>query len=376
MKTHKYLILLFLIAFLAPATSSTYAKDKKEEIHLADGPYLFHLPDGGVRMVSTDVGGTLRDTTMQSLSPDYSFSVVSHDGVHRFEVKLHEVIRPAWKHKKPKKLLVLSDPHGNLECFISVLRGNSVINERYEWTYGKNHLVIVGDVFDRGKDVLPIFWLIYKLEKEAQEAGGQLSFLLGNHETMVLGGDLRYAEKMYLELAEKLGMEHQEMFSESTELGRWLASRNTMQIIGKELFVHAGLGEEFLNRNLSIAQVNEEISRSIFMSKAERNEFSPMTSFLYGNQGPIWFRGLTRNDAKYFPSHIDTVKQILKKYNVDRIIVGHTIFPDVISFYNGLVVAVNVNNKKNFDSVSGRGILVEKGKTFIVGDKNILRVLP
>ena len=65
-----------------------------------------------------------------------------------------------------------------------------MIDADYNWIFGTNQLVIIGDVFDRGVDVLPIYWLIYKLEKEAEDAGGKVTFLIGNHETMVLGNDL------------------------------------------------------------------------------------------------------------------------------------------------------------------------------------------
>lgn len=59
----------------------------------------------------------------------------------------------------------------------------------------ENHLMIIGDIFDRGKDVPQIFWLFYKLEEEAAKAGGHVSFILGNHEPMVLANDLRYTKE-------------------------------------------------------------------------------------------------------------------------------------------------------------------------------------
>ncbi|MDL2299948.1 metallophosphoesterase, partial [Bacteroides sp. OttesenSCG-928-E20] len=294
-----------------------------------DGPYILHLPNGGIRIISTNAEGEILDKTFPTIPNDFSFPVVSHDAKHQFQVKLHAVNRQHWKCNKPEKLMVMSDPHGKMDYFVSVLRGNNVINEQYEWIYGKNHLMIIGDVFDRGKDVLPIFWLIYKLEKEAQDAGGQVSFLLGNHETMVLAGDFRYMEKCYIDLADKLGMEYQQLFAPETELGHWLATRNTMQVVGDDLFVHAGLGKEFLEKELSIQQVNEEINKGLFLSKQERNELSELTRFLYGNQGPVWYRGMVRNDEKYTPLYSDVLERLLAAYHVKRIIVGHTIFPDV-----------------------------------------------
>ena len=48
----------------------------------------------------------------------------------------------------------MSDPHGRLDCVISLLQGNGVIDKNYNWSFGSNHLMVIGDIFDRGKDVL------------------------------------------------------------------------------------------------------------------------------------------------------------------------------------------------------------------------------
>lgn len=137
----------------------------------------------------------------------------------------------------------------------------------------ENHLMIIGDIFDRGKDVPQIFWLFYKLEEEAAKAGGHVSFMLGNHEPMVLANDLRYTKEKYKILAEKLKMKYPRLFGPDTELGRWLGTRNTMQMIGNDLYVHAGLGKDFYDKNLSIPTVNEEMSKGLFMTKKNVKSF-------------------------------------------------------------------------------------------------------
>ena len=202
--------------------------------------------DGSARVVTVGLKGELKDKTYKTLPSDFSFPVMSHKGNHRFQVTLHPFERPQWRMPQADSMLVISDPHGNLDCFVSVLKNNGVINDRYEWTFGKNQLVIIGDVFDRGKDVLPIFWLIYKLEKEAADAGGQALFMLGNHEEMVLRGDLRYVKEKYKALADTLHMPYQDLWKEDSELGRWLRTRNLIGIVGDNLIVHAGLSADFL----------------------------------------------------------------------------------------------------------------------------------
>lgn len=375
----KIFFIIIISYLLCPGTfAGTLVADTIPEVEhkdSPDGPYLFHLSDGGIRIVSIYTAGVLKDTTLTAAPNNLSLPVISNKGKHLFNVELHPIIRQDWKNDSPEKIFVMSDPHGNFDCLVSTLKMNGVIDKQYNWTYGSNHLIINGDVFDRGKDVLPIFWLIYKLEQEAQTAGGQVSFLLGNHEPMILAGDLRYMEKKYNAIAERLNISYEKLFGPDTELGRWLGTRNTMQLIGENLFVHAGLGEDFLEQNLSIPQVNEEMSRGLFMTKEERKELSPLTEFLYGTYGPIWYRGMVRNDEKYKPLEPETLDKILLKYNARRVIVGHTIFPDICSYYNGRVITVNVDNKNNFEKVLGRGILIEGDKTYVISDKGILRTL-
>ena len=298
-----------------PATGGKEKRKKQEEVTLtADGPYLLYQPDGKVRMIAVDANGQLTDTTYTTLPPNFTFRVTDHRGRITFDVKLHPVERPAATYSMPDKVFVMSDPHGKLDCVVSLLCGNGVIDRQLHWSFGSNHLVVIGDIFDRGNDVPQICWLFYQLEEEAAQAGGRVSFLLGNHEPLLLAGDMRYTKPKYALLAEKVGMAYPLLLGPDTELGRWLGTRNTMQTIGNDLYVHAGLGAEFYDRDLRIDDVNEAMSRALFLKKEERKTLSPLTAFLYGNSGPIWYRGLVRTDAKYNPLPADSLQLILQRY--------------------------------------------------------------
>lgn len=334
-----------------------------------------YQPDGQIRVINVDKKGNIIDTTYTTLPQNFTLHVTDHKGRFPFDVKLHPVKRPGWNYPQADKVFVMSDPHGRLDCVISLLQGNHIIDKDYKWSFGKNHLMIIGDIFDRGKDVPQIFWLFYKLEEEAAKAGGHVSFMLGNHEPMVLANDLRYTKEKYKILAEKLKMKYPRLFGPDTELGRWLGTRNTMQMIGNDLYVHAGLGKDFYDKNLSIPTVNEEMSKGLFMTKKERKALSPLTAFLYGNSGPIWYRGLVRTDGKYNPLAKDSLEMIMDRYKAKHIIVGHTIFKDISTFYNGKVIGVNVDNKENREKKRGRAMLIKNNQYFVVGDKGIQRQL-
>lgn len=264
----KYLYYLVLLVF----GGQLYGQEA--ECLLVDGPYVLYDEAGNIRVIRVDERGIIQDNTYEETSEGFKLDVVSQKGGHRFQVKLHPVERPLWKSGQREKTLIISDPHGDLECFVSVLRNNGVIGKNYKWKFGKNQVIVIGDVFDRGKDVLPIFWLIYKLEQEAKDAGGVMTFMLGNHEEMVLRGNLKYTRSKYKDLATSLGMEYVDLWHEKSELGRWLRSRNLIQVVGKNLFVHAGLSKEFTGMGNAVTEVNEEMARSIFLPKKERQELS------------------------------------------------------------------------------------------------------
>lgn len=378
-KLRLFLSTLVLVLISSGMNAGTYhskeKKKEKEERLSGDGPYIIYQPDGSVRVISVDRKGEISDKVYKAFPENFTFQVSDHKGRYSFDVKLHSIKRPDWNYPHPEKVFVMSDPHGKLDCVISLLEGNGIINDQYQWNFGKNHLVVIGDIFDRGKDVAQIFWLFYKLEEEAAKAGGHVSFLLGNHEALVLSSDMRYAKGKYKQLAQKLSLEYPRLFDLNTELGRWLATRNTMQTIGKDLYVHAGLGKAFYDKDLSIPTVNKEMSKALFMSKNERKELSPLSAFLYGTEGPIWYRGLVREDPKYKPLAQDSLQMILKRYKVKHILVGHTLFSDISTFYNGQVIGVNVDNEKNQNKGFGRALLIDDEKYYVVGDKGVLRNL-
>lgn len=364
MKSFKILFVLCVFSIISPVfcwaddVFYTYDTQQGDSTHFSvDGPYVLYFPDGTVRVISVNSEGRLIDTTY-SIPGLQSIPVISHEGKYCFDVKLHPVKRQNWDLQTRDSVVVLSDPHGNLEYFAGTLKASHVINDDYEWTFGQNHLIVIGDVFDRGDDVLPILWLIYKLEDEAEKVGGCVSFLLGNHESMVLSGDLRYVNEKYIKLADQLNVNHSELFNINTELGHWLATRNTIQVVGENLYVHAGLSEMLVEQGITIQQINEEISNVLFLNKEDRANYSTIASNLLGSKGPLWYRGMVLSDEKYVPLSSDNLESILAAFKVKRVIVGHTIMDDISTFFEEQVVGINVDNKKNYREGRGMGILI------------------
>ena len=335
----------------------------------ADGPYILYTT-AGVEVINVDAQGRISIQQWTKLPEDFTFKVTDHRGKYPFEVTLRPFSRADWNQPDaPEKTFVMSDPHGKLDCVIDLLQGNDVIDENLHWDFGDNRLVVIGDIMDRGKDVTAIYWLFYKLQQEAADAGGSVTMLLGNHEPMEFAGDMRYAEDKYKILPRLLGKEYTELIGPDSELGRWIATWNTISILGQDLYVHAGLGQDFYDWNIPIPEVNAQISSALFMPNKDRKALSDTLDFLYGSYGPIWFRGLVLKGGNRKPVSSDTLDLILARYGVRHIIVGHTIFRNVKTFYGGRVIDVNVDNAVNRRKGRTRALLIENGNYYSVTDK-------
>ena len=97
-----------------------------------------------------------------------------------------------WHFSNVVRIVAVSDIHGAYDAFLATFQASTVINDSLAWDGAKTHLVITGDLLDRGPESRRVMDLIMRLEREAARAGGQVHQLLGNHEVMNLIGDLRY----------------------------------------------------------------------------------------------------------------------------------------------------------------------------------------
>ncbi|MBY0574936.1 MAG: metallophosphoesterase [Undibacterium sp.] len=234
------------------------------------------------------------------------------------------------------KLAAISDIHGQYGSMKQLLQAHGIIDGQLNWSYGDGHLVITGDVLDRGDQVTEAMWLLYLLDAQAKQVGGAVHLLLGNHETMVMANDLRYVHPKYLKIAQEYGQTYPELFNQDTVLGRWLRSKPVLVQVNDSMFMHAGLHPDYLNLNRSVADVNEQFRLSLGLPKAEVKKNDTL-AFLYGSLGPIWYRGYF-NEPQLQEAQLDKVLQYMQ---VKRIVVGHTTMSGVYSHYQGKVLAID-----------------------------------
>ena len=266
-----------------------------------------------------------------------------------------------------QRIVAVGDLHGDNDAWLAIARAARVIDGKGRWAGGRTILVQVGDIVDRGPDSLKIIRHLMRLQREAPRRGGRVIVLVGNHEAMMMTGDLRYvhpgeyaafadrnsdrlrtltyeANKEAIEAAYRARMpeispaairdlwikdhplgklEHQMAWRPERELGQWAASNPALVKIGTTLFVHGGVSAAYAT--IGIDEINRRVAAAL---KAQ--DKAP-ASIIDDPRGPLWYRGhVTRSEplpaasGPPQPTIEEEIEIVRRAYGVERIVVGHT----------------------------------------------------
>ncbi|WP_316749969.1 metallophosphoesterase [Pedobacter gandavensis] len=315
--------------------------------NLNDGPYVLYKNDLiEVRSIVNEAGVQKYKLETYPLSKKAEVPVnvaFSNHPEWNFSVKLQPVIQiePSVS-KQPAKLLALSDIEGEFEALRKLLLANKVMDEQYNWIFGKGQLVICGDLFDRGEEVQATIWLLYKLEQDAKAKGGYVHTILGNHDIMNLSGDLRYLQPKYKQNAKLMELDYMSLYGPDSEIGRWLRSKNLIEKIGDNLCLHAGVAPIVNTLKLSLKEINDRCRPYYDQNRKSIDIPDQAVKLLFdgGRSSLFWYRGYFV-EPKATEAEVD---QTLALYEVKRIIVGHTITETNVGFYyQGKVLGIDVN---------------------------------
>ena len=57
-----------------------------------------------------------------------------------------------WRFSDVERIVAVSDIHGAYDALVATLQESDVIDDSFAWSGGKTHLVITGDLLDRGPE--------------------------------------------------------------------------------------------------------------------------------------------------------------------------------------------------------------------------------
>ena len=203
-----------------------------------------------------------------------------------------------WQYSGIKRVVAVSDIHGAYDALVLTFQEAGIIDENLNWNGGETHLVITGDLLDRGPKSRLVMDLVMRLERESALAGGQVHQLLGNHEVMNLIGDVRYvSDSEYAAFSEDESAEereywyrqfrqnqpadvdeltvkaefdqkappgyfgHRRAFRSDGFYGKWLLEKPLMVVINGTAFAHGGAPPYVAEHGL--AGVNETLKADL-----------------------------------------------------------------------------------------------------------------
>jgi hypothetical protein len=246
--------------------------------------------------------------------------------------------------------VAIGDLHGDLAATRSALRAAGAIDERDRWIGGELVVVQTGDVLDRGDDEQAILDLIARLEREAQAAGGAVIMLLGNHELMNAAADFRYVTPGAMrDFDDAPGVDPAKYPQLPAEVrgrvaalapggayAKRLAEHDVIAIVGDTVFSHAGVLGDWVTQ---VDEVNRS-ARCWLDGQAGGIEDVPLV--LRSDGGPVWTRALGRE------ADCDAAKAALAALGAKRMVVGHTVQPEINAACGGTVWRIDVGLAKGY----------------------------
>lgn len=103
------------------------------------------------------------------------------------------------------------------------------------------------------------------------------------------------------------------------------------------------------------------------------NNTSTIPNLIFGNYGPLWYRGLVKDDAYYSKAETKEVNEFLAYYQSSKIVIGHSVVNDISLDYDGNVIRIDVNHPDNISNKEkSNALFVENNviyKVDIMGNK-------
>ncbi|MGD2246456.1 MAG: metallophosphoesterase, partial [Candidatus Aminicenantes bacterium] len=330
----------------------------------------------------------------------YRFTIISVFILVFITNLFSEDIRCEWT--GVERIVAVGDLHGDYDNFIEILKDPEIgiLDDNLRWIAGKTHLVQIGDIMDRGPDAKKIFVLLKRLEGEAEESGGKVHMLIGNHEEMNISDiafDRRgyvsveqlmsflpeeYIEKEERKIRKRLKIPSSDEGDSKSEINPnirafweekirnsmnvtlptrrhvrwhyrrefnknyapWILQHNAAIKINGIIFVHGGISEKYSTWPLQ--RLNDRLRKELEMFRVARllgREPRPTYEIVFDENGPLWYRDYSYRGPEFEP----ILDKILKNLGATSIVTAHTPRPleneAEMSRYSGKVWIIDTN---------------------------------
>lgn len=272
-----------------------------------------------------------------------------------------------------RRIYAVGDVHGAFDQFSATLEALKVAKRtagdsfRFTWTGEDAILVMTGDITDRGLHSKQTYDAVMDLQGQAEKAGGRVIVTLGNHEVMLLNGQVEewaktlqsHKKQHYqntLDSFTRDGLNFHEAISEKGLYGRWIRNLPLFAVVNGFMFVHGGLPNKPVTRSTLAADFKDDINAGDFKKGIFMNHDSV-----------LWNRDWWKND--------ELVSENLKVLGVMGVVFGHTTEAlgtkgRIISKDNRLV-ALDIGMTPSYGYSRGGGLVISTA----AGDQLIFRAV-
>ncbi len=235
-----------------------------------------------------------------------------------------------------KRIVAIGDLHGDIEATRKVLTLAGAIDKSDNWI-GKDLIIVqTGDQIDRGDYDKEIIDLFEKLDNQAKKSGGRVYSLNGNHEIMNSQGDMRYvtenAYKSFVdpiiniksELLKNIPIEKRYRYAQFLSGGNYakkLSERNTILVLGENVFVHGGLLPKHIK--YGIDKINKEVKDWLSSDK-----ITDAPLMVREEDSVVWNRQFADEKKE---SDCQILEKTLSMIPAKRMIIGHTVHAEGIT---------------------------------------------
>jgi len=268
---------------------------------------------------------------------------------------------PAWLEiSGARRIYAVGDVHGAFDELASTLETLKVAYRssptafRFKWAGQDSVLVFVGDLNDRGLHTKQVYDAVMDLQIQATKAGGQVVVLMGNHEVMLLNGQVEewaktltsHKKQHYqntLDSFTRDGLDFHEAISEKGLYGRWIRNRPLFAVINGFMFVHAGLPNTPVTKSTLAADYKDDIEKGDFKKGIFMNHDSV-----------LWNRDWWKDDV--------LVNRNLKVLGVMGVVFGHTIGAlgekGRIMVKDNRLISIDVGMTPAYGNSKGGGLII------------------
>lgn len=137
------------------------------------------------------------------------------------------------------RIWVVSDIHGGLDRFITLLQGQALIDGSRTWSAREDRLYVLGDLIDKAEGGLATIRFLQDLQAQAAAAGGEVVVTMGNHEAEFLANPMNDKASPFIKDLEAAHLDPQAV-ADGADVGAWMRQLPIGILDGDWFFSHAG----------------------------------------------------------------------------------------------------------------------------------------